>query len=156
MRRSFFMLTMITFGSLLSQKAKPRILNIMTGRGSWQDLKNDLLKPSTLGGTVITALVLASREQIREKTGGEWFFVAWLWAEVAKQIGSFTIASLTPYDIAMTPAVDQLLLSTVFSVIFLAVTYVGERVLPKESVGAHLSWLLYLCGTLTVIQMWPV
>ena len=131
------MVTMITFGSLLSQKAKPRILDIMRGAGSWQDLKNDLLKPSTLAGTIITALVLAFREQIREENG-EWFF-ALLWEEAAKQIGSFTIASLTPYDIAMTPAVDQLLLSTVFSVIFLVVTHVGERVLPTESVGAHLS-----------------
>ena len=155
MRRSVFVLTMSTFGSLLSQKAKPRILDIMTGSGSWRDLKNDLLKPSALGGTVITTLVLASREQIREKNEGEWLF-AWLWAEAAKQIGSFTIASLIPYDIAMTPAVDQLLLSTVFSVIFLAVSFVGERVLPAEFLGAHLSWLLYFCGTTTVIQMWPV
>ena len=61
------MVTMITFGSLLSQKAKPRILDIMRGAGSWQDLKNDLLKPSALGGTIITALVLASRKQIKDK-----------------------------------------------------------------------------------------
>ena len=134
-----------TAATLLFERGKSRILNVLQGEESLKALKLDLIRPSVFLGLLCTALVLW---KIRNPINHGWLTSLGVQTSTAYYLGKWIESKVSPFDEPLLPFLDHLIINTLVVLTFSAVSYTIEHVL---NCGAHLSWIIYCCLLFAVL-----